>query len=83
MTSDDTQILPDRETGRVAWFDSDKRYGFIQRDKTGDDIFVHLTEAKKAGMESLLEGERLSFIALPSPAKPDQLAATDLQQVIS
>jgi cold shock CspA family protein len=34
---------PDREQGRVKWFDPEKGYGFLVR-PTGDDLFVHHSE---------------------------------------
>ena len=43
---------PDREQGRVKWFDPEKGYGFLVR-PTGDDLFVHHSEV--AGEPSALE----------------------------
>src|SRR5215216_4372938 len=34
---------PDREQGRVKWFDPEKGYGFLVR-PTGEDLFVHHSE---------------------------------------
>ena len=36
---------PDRERGRVKWFDPEKGYGFLVR-PTGDDLFVHHSEVE-------------------------------------
>lgn len=47
--------------GTVRWFDAKKGYGFITTDVGGTDIFVHLTIVQQAGLETLVEGERLSF----------------------
>jgi cold shock CspA family protein len=43
---------PDREQGRVKWFDPEKGYGFLVR-PTGDDLFVHHSEVE--GDPSALE----------------------------
>jgi cold shock CspA family protein len=43
---------PDREQGRVNWFDPEKGYGFLIR-PTGDDLFVHHSEVE--GEPSALE----------------------------
>jgi cold shock CspA family protein len=43
---------PDREQGRVKWFDPEKGYGFLIR-PTGDDLFVHHSEVE--GEPSALE----------------------------
>jgi cold shock CspA family protein len=36
---------PEREQGRVKWFDPEKGYGFLVR-PTGDDLFVHHSEVE-------------------------------------
>jgi cold shock CspA family protein len=43
---------PDREQGRVKWFDPEKGYGFLVR-PTGEDLFVHHSEIE--GDASALE----------------------------
>jgi cold shock CspA family protein len=43
---------PDREQGRVKWFDPEKGYGFLVR-PTGEDLFVHHSEVE--GEPSALE----------------------------
>jgi CspA family cold shock protein len=48
--------------GVVKWFNPVKGYGFIEPDgDTDKDIFVHITEVKKAGLSKLSEGQRLEF----------------------
>ncbi|MCY4225157.1 MAG: cold-shock protein, partial [Bacteroidetes bacterium] len=51
----------DREQGTVKWFNSDKGYGFIQRDSGDKDVFVHYSEVNKDGYKSLDEGQRVEF----------------------
>ncbi len=50
--SGDTASEPDREQGRVKWFDPEKGYGFLVR-PTGEDLFVHHSEVE--GDPSALE----------------------------
>jgi cold shock CspA family protein len=51
---------PDREQGRVKWFDPEKGYGFLVR-PTGDDLFVHHSEVE--GDPSALEpGSEVEYV---------------------
>lgn len=47
--------------GTVKWFNGQKGYGFIQPDEGGADVFVHISAVEQAGMQSLQEGQKLSF----------------------
>jgi len=48
-------------TGTVKFFNATKGFGFIQQDAGGDDVFVHATAVERAGMRTLVEGQKLSF----------------------
>jgi len=47
--------------GTVKWFNSTKGYGFIQPESGGADVFVHISAVERAGMNSLNEGQRISY----------------------
>ena len=47
--------------GTVKWFNSQKGFGFIQPDEGGNDVFVHISAVERAGMQSLNEGQKVSF----------------------
>ena len=49
------------ETGTVKWFNDAKGFGFISRDKGGDDVFVHFRSIQSSGFKSLQEGQKVSF----------------------
>jgi CspA family cold shock protein len=46
--------------GKVKWFNSEKGYGFIEREN-GDDVFVHFTAIQGNGFKSLEEGQQVEF----------------------
>ena len=48
-------------TGTVKWFNGQKGFGFIQPDNGGADVFVHISAVERAGMNSLAEGQKISF----------------------
>ncbi|MBV7257881.1 cold-shock protein [Pacificimonas sp. WHA3] len=47
--------------GTVKFFNSDKGYGFIQPEDGGSDSFVHISAVQAAGMDTLNEGQRVSY----------------------
>ena len=48
-------------TGIVKWFNSQKGFGFIQPEDGGKDVFVHISAVERAGMNTLNEGQKISF----------------------
>ncbi len=48
-------------TGTVKWFNATKGYGFIQPDDGSKDVFVHVSDVQRAGLQGLYEGDKLSF----------------------
>jgi cold shock protein len=48
-------------TGVVKWFNSTKRFGFIQPDNGGSDVFVHATAVQAAGLQTLEENQKIQF----------------------
>lgn len=48
-------------TGTVKFFNATKGYGFIQVDTGGADVFVHISAVERAGMRTLVEGQKVSF----------------------
>jgi len=47
-------------TGTVKWFNNQKGFGFIQVEN-GKDVFVHISAVERAGMNTLNEGQKVSF----------------------
>ncbi|TXI07491.1 MAG: cold-shock protein, partial [Rhizobium sp.] len=38
-----------------------KGFGFIQPDNGSDDVFVHISAVERAGLRSLVEGQKISY----------------------
>ena len=62
--------------GKVKWFNGTKGYGFIEREDKEKDVFVHMSAVRDAGMNSLDEGQALTFEVEDGPKGPN---ATNLK----
>jgi cold shock protein len=47
--------------GTVKWFNAQKGYGFIQPSSGGKDVFVHISAVQRAGLDTLAEGQKVSY----------------------
>lgn len=65
-------------TGTVKWFNYDKGYGFIAPDQGGNDVFVHINEVQKSGLNQLSENQKVSYEITENKGKS---SATDLKLV--
>lgn len=48
-------------TGKVKWFNPTKGYGFVEPEDGSKDVFVHISEVQKAGLETLREDDRVEY----------------------
>jgi len=62
--------------GTVKFFDAGKGFGFIQPESGEKDVFVHISAVQNAGMNTLAEGQRVSFEVVTERGK---LAASNLK----
>jgi CspA family cold shock protein len=67
-------------TGTVKWFNSAKGFGFIQPDDGGKDAFVHISAVERAGLNHLVEGQKIEF-DLVSDQRSGKLSAANLKSV--
>lgn len=64
--------------GTVKGFDGRKGFGFIQPDDGSKDVFVHISAVERAGMDSLSEGQKVSFEVV-ADRRTGKSAADDLR----
>ena len=48
-------------SGTVKWFNATKGFGFIQPDDGGQDVFVHISAVERSALQSIAEGQKLSY----------------------
>ncbi len=48
-------------TGTVKFFNATKGFGFIEQGNGEADVFVHISAVERAGMRTLVEGQKISF----------------------
>lgn len=65
-------------TGTVKWFNTEKGYGFVEPDEGGKDVFVHISAVQRSGMDSLAEGQKISY-ELATDRRTGKQAADNIQ----
>ena len=66
--------------GTVKWFNATKGYGFIAPEDGGADVFVHISNVEKSGLNTLSDGQKVSFETEMDPKKGKSYAV-DLKVV--
>ncbi|WP_157015547.1 cold-shock protein [Mesorhizobium xinjiangense] len=64
--------------GTVKFFNATKGFGFIQPDDGAADVFVHISAVERAGMRTIVEGQKLSFDVVKD-SRSGKSAAENLQ----
>ena len=52
-------------TGTVKWFNAVKGFGFIEPEDGSKDAFVHISAVERAGLQTLREGQKVSYELVP------------------
>ena len=55
------------QSGVVESFKTERGFGFIKPDTGGPDLFVHISELERAGLDELSRGQRVSFEVRTDP----------------
>ena len=51
--------------GTVKWFNTTKGYGFIEPEDGSKDAFVHISAVQNSGLDSLAEGQKVTYELVP------------------
>ena len=62
------------EIGTVKWYNRDKGFGFIVRDRGGKDIFVHASALNRTGLTELSEGQRVAVDMIEGGKGPEAIS---------
>ena len=49
------------EKGTVLWFNNTKGFGFIKPEAGSGDVFVHINEVERAGLDKLTDGQSIGY----------------------
>jgi CspA family cold shock protein len=47
--------------GTVKWFNASKGFGFLQPEDGSKDVFLHISDVQRAGMQEPREGDRIEY----------------------
>jgi cold shock protein len=56
-------------SGTVKFFNSQKGFGFIQPEDGSKDVFVHISAVERAGMRTLMEGQKVNYEVITERGK--------------
>ena len=63
--------------GTVKFFNAARGFGFIEPEDGSKDVFVHISAVQAAGLQTLSQGDRVSFDVTSERGKP---AAANLKR---
>jgi CspA family cold shock protein len=50
-----------QQQGTVKFFNADKGYGFIKPDDGSNDVFLHISDVQRSGLQDVREVDKLEF----------------------
>lgn len=59
--------MSERISGTVKWFNNAKGFGFITREESDEDVFVHFRSIQGEGYRTLDEGQAVEFKIVEGP----------------
>ncbi len=67
--------------GTVKWFNPLKGFGFIADDNGGNDVFVHMSAVTSSGLQTLNEGQKVTFDKETDPKDSRKFRAINIRIV--
>ena len=64
------------EKGKVKWFSNVKGYGFLEKEGSTQDIFIHYSAIQGEGYKRLNEGEEVTFDIIQGEKGPQATNVT-------
>lgn len=64
--------------GKVKFFNSQKGFGFVEREDGGEDVFLHISALERAGLDNIAEEQEIEFSLTD---RNGRVSATDVQIV--
>jgi CspA family cold shock protein len=64
--------------GTVKWFNAAKGYGFITPQDGSSDVFLHISDVQRSGLQDVREGDKLEFDV--QRGQQGKLSACNLKQ---
>ena len=59
--------------GTVKWYNARKGFGFVEREDSEKDVFIHASAIKAAGLKRLEVGQKISFDIEESSKGPNAI----------
>ena len=59
--------------GTVKWYNARKGFGFVEREDSEKDVFIHASAVKAGGLKRLEVGQKISFDIEESPKGPNAI----------
>ena len=59
--------------GTVKWYNARKGFGFVEREDSEKDVFIHASAVKAAGLKRLEVGQKISFDIEESSKGPNAI----------
>ena len=66
MGKEVSNVVAERSTGVVKWFNRVKGFGFIKPEQ-GEDVFVHYSAIRGEGYRNLEENDKVEFTITQGP----------------